>query len=77
MSPRVFDSIREIEVVDESFHVRKGDQRPVPPAANGDGTIFVSIASYRGTWNARNRMPILENASVSWNVPVGWLWNQL
>lgn len=45
MGPRVVDSFqKEVPVVRQ-----EGDKHPLPPEADGDGTIFISLASYRGT----------------------------
>jgi hypothetical protein len=39
----VFDGNRWTPVV-----VTEGKEKPVPPVEDGDGTVFVSVASYRG-----------------------------
>jgi hypothetical protein len=73
MAPRVFDSIREIEVDETLSHLRK-EERPVPPVAHGDGTIFVSIASYRGTFGKGTIESRLDQKFIpmEWNM-AGWL----
>jgi len=44
--PRVFDGNEWVPVEGNVGHT--GSQAPVPPVKDGDGTIFVSIASFRG-----------------------------
>lgn len=44
--PRVFDGFEWHDVEKNVGHT--GSQAPVPPVKNGDGTIFVSIPSFRG-----------------------------
>jgi hypothetical protein len=43
--PRVFDGQQWVSVTDAST----ASGKPIPPEKDGDGSIFVSIVSYRGT----------------------------
>ena len=47
MAGRVFNG-QDWEEVEE--HPITGKLRPLIPVLNGDGKIFVSIPSFRGTW---------------------------
>jgi hypothetical protein len=49
--PRLYDGRQWNPVVDNNNVSEDGGSsspRPIPPVEDGDGTIFVSIASYRG-----------------------------
>jgi Glycosyltransferase (GlcNAc) len=52
--PRVYDGHQWTPVVDDS------GAHPVPPVMDGDGTIFVSIVSYRGMYNGTISSVILS-----------------
>ena len=59
MAPTVVDKKKQ-ETPVEAQPVA-GKYQPVPPDEDGDGTVFVSIASYRG----RLALTLLESISVA------------
>jgi hypothetical protein len=50
--PRVYDGRQWTAVAAVAEDENESGPRPVRPVDDGDGTIFVSIASYRGTENS-------------------------
>jgi len=68
--PRVFDGNEWVPVEGNVGHT--GSQAPVPPVKDGDGTIFVSIASFRdGERCGKTLKSIFENAKDPDKVIVG------
>lgn len=49
MQARVHDGITWIDVAEGGGAGNTGNQVPVPPVFDGDGNIFVSLPSFRGT----------------------------
>ena len=49
--PQIFDGIKIVKVI-EGLDIDNTTFEPVHPEEDGDGTIFVSVASYRGTYQS-------------------------
>lgn len=61
--PRVFDGRQWLTLLDDSLE-QQGDQSPVEPVLDGDGKIFVSLASYRG--KQKKEQPRVSSFIVLW-----------